>query len=224
MSSKNLPNQKLVALFSDQPCWQLETLAENLNYSIRSIQRFLNKVGYHRSFTHNGKWYTLHHIPMFNHDGLWFVDEIGFSKAGNLINTLIKLITNSNAGLTAEVLGQKLNTRCHTLLVQLYRRGKLQREKVGHSYVYMAADPHIAENQRQALAGQNLTASPVPAEIAVLVFAEFIRNPESSFDQLATILKTNRQVNISPRQIQRVFTQYGVKKTPPTPAQGPSGP
>lgn len=36
--------------------------------------------------------------------------------------------------MTADILGQKLHTRCHTLLVQLYRRGKLQREKVGRSY------------------------------------------------------------------------------------------
>jgi hypothetical protein len=218
MSSEIQPNQKLVALFSDQPCWQLETLAENLNYSVRSIQRFLIKVGYHRSFTHNGKWYTLHHIPVFNHDGLWFTDGIGFSKAGNLINTLIKLITNSHAGLTAEVLGEKLRSRCHSVLVQLYRRGKLQREKVGRSYVYLAADPHIAESQRQALAGQSLPATPVPAEIAVLVFVEFIQNPQASFEQLAAILKTNRQVTVTARQIERVFTQYGVKKTPPTAA------
>lgn len=224
MSSENQPHQKLVALFSDQPCWQLETLSENLNYSVRSIQRFLSKVGYHRSFTHNGKWYTLHHIPVFNHDGLWFADGIGFSKAGNLINTLIKLITNSYAGLTAEVLGEKLRSRCHSVLVQLYRREKLQREKVGRSYVYLAADPHIAESQRQALAGQSLPATPVPAEIAVFVFVEFIQNPQVSFEQLATILKTNRQVTITARQIERVFTQYGVKKTPPTAPHKPYGP
>lgn len=224
MSSENQTNQKLLALFENQPCWQLETLAEHLNYSIRSIQRFLSQVGYHRSFTHNGKWYTLHRIPMFNHEGLWFSDDIGFSKAGNLNNTIIKLIKRSPAGMTAEVLGQKLHTRCHTLLVQLCRRGELQREKVGRSYVYMAADPHLAESQRQALASQNLPAAPVPAEIAVLVFAEFIRNPESSFEQLATILKSNRQVTITARQVERVFTQYGVKKTSTTAAHKPYGP
>lgn len=224
MPSENQPNQKIVALFSDQPCWQLETLAKHLKYSTRSIQRFLSQVGYHRSFTHNGKWYTLHRIPRFNHDGLWFSDHIGFSKVGNLNNTLIKMTTSSCAGLTAEALGEKLHTRCHTLLVQLYRRGKLQREKIGRSYVYLAADPHIAESQRQALAGQNLPATPVPMEIVVWVFVEFIQNPQASFEQLAAILKTNRQVTITARQIQRVFTQYGVKKTPPTAVQGPSGP
>ena len=33
--------------------------------------------------------------------------------------------------------------------------------------MYLAADPNIAENQRQALPGQNLPATPVPAEIEV---------------------------------------------------------
>jgi hypothetical protein len=201
----------------------IEELAEELKYSIPSVRRFLAQIGYYRSFTHNGRWYTIISVPKFDRDGLWFSAGIGFSKAGNLNNTIIKLIKRSAAGMTADVLGQKLHTRCHTLLVQLYRRGKLQREKVGNSYVYMAADPHIAESQRQALASQNLPAAPVPAEIAVLIFVEFIRNPESSFKQLATILKTNRQVTVTARQIERVFTQYGVKKTPSTSAHKPYG-
>ncbi|HMB31448.1 MAG TPA: BlaI/MecI/CopY family transcriptional regulator [Desulfohalobiaceae bacterium] len=217
MSSKKHTEQELMALFSDHHCWQLETLAEHLNYSIRSIQRFLNKLGYHRSFTHNGKWFTLYGIPTFNRDGLWFSkNDIGFSKAGNLNNTIITLIKRSSAGMTAELLGQKLHTRCHTLLVQLCRRGEVQREKVGRSYVYFAADHQIAKTQYQALEAQNLPSAPVPAEIAVLVFVEFIQNSEASFEQLASILKSKRKVTITAKQIEKVFTQYDVKKTPPT--------
>lgn len=220
--TKSAPIQQLTHLFSTKPCWKIQELADELKYSIPSIRRFLAQIGYYRSFTHNGRWHTIASVPKFNREGLWFSAGIGFSKAGNLNNTITKLIQKSPAGMTADVLGQKLNTRCHTLLVHLNRRGKLQREKIGRSYVYLAADPHIAESQRQALAGQNLP--PVPTEIAVWVFVEFIQNPQASFEQLAAILKTNREVTITARQIQRVFTQYGVKKTPPTVAQRPSGP
>jgi len=221
--TKSAPIQQLTSLFSTKPCWEIKELADELKYSIPSVRRFLAQIGYYRSFTHNGRWHTIASVPKFDREGLWFSAGIGFSKAGNLNNTIIKLIKRSPSGMTAEALGQKLHTRCHTLLVHLNRRGKLQREKIGRSYVYLAADQNIAESQRQALAGQSLPATPVPAEIAVWVFVEFIQNPKASFEELAAILKTNRQVTITARQIQRVFTQYGVKKTPPTAAQGPSG-
>lgn len=214
--TKSSPIQQLSYLFYQKPCWKIEDLADEIKYSIPSVRRFLAQIGYYRSFTHNGQWHTLRSIPRFDRDGLWFSEEIGFSKAGNLNNTIITLIKRSSAGMTAELLGQKLHTRCHTLLVQLCRRREVQREKVGRSYVYFAADPQIAKTQYQALEAQNLPAAPVPAEIAVLVFVEFIQNPEASFEQLASILKSKRKVTITAKQIEKVFTQYDVKKTPPT--------
>ena len=208
MSSQNLPQQKFTALFSEQPCWRLEALAEELKCSIRTIQRLMSQLGYHRSFSDNGKWCTLRHVPVFNQDGLWFSNDIGFSKAGNLINTLIKLITTSPAGMTAEALGKKLQCRCHSVLVQLYRRGRLQREKTGRSFVYYAGDSCVADTQRQA------TQNPgsLPAEIAVLILVEFINNPESSFEQLASALERKRNVSVKILQLKRLFEQYEVKK------------
>jgi hypothetical protein len=212
--SNLLPSQRLASLFEEHPCWTIEPLADELNYSIPSVRRFLSQVGYHRSFTHNGRWYTLYRVPRFNRDGLWFSASIGFSRAGNLNNTLIKLIKRSPAGMTAEELGEKLRSRCHSVLVQLCRRGKLQREKSGRSYVYLAADQRIADNQRQAMASLSPIPDPLPAEIAVWALVEFIRNPESSFEELAKILKAKRKLAVTAAQIERLFEQYGVKKTP----------
>lgn len=220
MTSNALPRQQFSALFAKHPCWRIEPLAGELKYSIPSVRRFLSQVGYHRSFSHNGTWYTLHHVPVFNRDGLWFSSDIGFSKAGNLINTLIKLITSSQAGLTAETLGEKLRCRCHSVLVQLYRQGRLQREKAGRSFVYYAGDSRIAEIQRQAMQSPG----PLPAEIAVLILVEFINNPESSFEQLALALEKKSNVSVKALQIKRLFEQHGVKKTPKTAARKLYGP
>lgn len=220
MTSKTLPSQQVASLFAKHPCWRIEPLAEELEYSVPSVRRFLSQLRYYRSFSHNGKWYTLHHVPVFNHDGLWFSSDIGFSKAGNLINTLIKLVTRSQAGLTAETLGEKLHCRCHSVLVQLYRQGRLQREKTGRSFVYYAGDSRIAEIQRQA--SQSL--GPLPAEIAVLVLVEFINNPEASFEQLAKTLQRKSNVSVKPVQIKRLFEQHQIKKTPKTVVRRPYGP
>lgn len=204
-------NERLATLFLEQPCWMIEPLAVALRYSIPSVRRFLTEVGYYSSFTHNGGWYTLRSIPRFDRDGLWFYSDIGFSHAGNLTNTLVHLTTRSGAGMTAEQLGAKLRCRCHSVLVQLCRQGRLQRRKIGSSHVYLAIDPDIATVQRQTIEG--LSVIQFPAEIAVLILVEFIRNPDSSFEQLAKAISRKTSVTVKAAQIERLFERYGLKKT-----------
>jgi len=213
MPSAAKPNQRLVPLFAKQPCWMIQPLAAELQYSIPSVRRFLAEVGYYSSFTHNGGWYTLRSIPRFGRDGLWFNRDVGFSRAGSLTKTLVDLTTGSLAGMTAEQLGEKLHCRCHSVLVQLCRHGRLQRQKLGRSYVYIAVDPPTAAIQRQTMAMQSLLPAQLPAEIAVLVLAEFIRKPESDFDQLARALARGKSVTVESAQIERLFEQHGLKKT-----------
>jgi uncharacterized protein YifE (UPF0438 family) len=219
MSSCLSPDQKLAPPFSEQPCWQIEPLATRLNYSIPSTRRFLSTVGYHRSFSHNGKWYTLQSIPKFGHDGLWFSDDIGFSRAGNLNNTLVRLVNRSPEGITAEALGEKLRCRCHSVLVQLCRQERLQRDKIGRSFVYFSQNMRTAGKQRQSAANRTMPSELLPAEIAVLILAEFIRSPNLSFDELALHIKHTRHVSIKAAQIEKLFAQHGLKKTPETTAR-----
>jgi hypothetical protein len=203
--------QSLSSLFIEQPCWTIEPLAARLRYSIPSVRRFLSEVGYYSSFTHNGSWYTLRSIPRFEQDGLWFYRDIGFSRAGSLTNTLVELTTRSAAGMTAERLGEILHCRCHSVLVHLWRRGRLQRCRIGRSHVYLAADPAIAEVQRQS--SESLALVRLPAEIEVLVLVEFIKNPESGFVQLAEALSRSRGVTVEAARIERLFEDHGLKKT-----------
>jgi len=219
MSLDTKVGERLSTLFLEQPCWMIEPLAAELRYSIPSVRRFLAEVGYYSSFTHNGGWYTLRSIPRFDHNGLWFYSDIGFSRAGSLTNTLVDLTIRSAAGMTAEELGAKLRCRCHSVLVQLWRQGRLQREKVGRSHVYLAIDPHIAAVQRQSV--ENLSVIQLPAEIAVLILVEFIRNPDSSFEQLATAISRSKNVTVKAVQIERLFDWHGLKKTTRTAAPKP---
>lgn len=207
------PNQQLDQLFSKERCWKIKPLAEKMGYSIPSVRRFLSNIGYYSSFTHNGKWYTLKRAARFNRDGLWFYKDIGFSKAGSLTRTIIKLISRSEAGMNADMLGEKLHCRCHTILVQLCRQGKLQREKAGRCFVYLAADPHVAADQRRSMNYKNQPTTLFPAEIAVLVLVAFIRNPKAGFKQLARTLSSTHNVTVEASQIQHFFDLHGLKKT-----------
>jgi hypothetical protein len=208
--------QTLKALFADQPCWMIEPLAAATGYAIHSVRRFLAEIGYFSSFTHNGKWYTLKDIPRFNHEGLWFYEAIGFSRSGSLTQTIVHLADRSQAGLTAEQIGQKLRGRCHSVLVQLVRTGQLQRYKVGRSHVYLSVNPSISTLQQQLIDQRQLSLAPLPAEIAVLVLAEAIRYPNRSYAQLAQAIKRSRGVSIETAQIEALFAAHGLKKNPRT--------
>jgi hypothetical protein len=213
MASTIPPSQRLVFLFAQTLCWMIQPLAAEMRYSIPSVRRFLAEAGYYSSFTHNGGWYTLRSIPQFGRNGLWFYRDIGFSRAGTLTKTLIALITGSPAGMSAEMLGETLRCRCHGVLVNLWRKGKIERQKIGRCQVYFAADPHKAASQRQVLAAQDLPKVRFSAEIAVVVLAEFIRNPGSSFEQLAEKISRSKKVTVNAKQIEKLFDQHGLKKT-----------
>jgi hypothetical protein len=211
-----MPQEKLISLFARQSCWMIKPLAAAMEYSVPSTRRYLSEVGYYSSFTHNGKWYTLRTTPRFDRDGIWFFDVVGFSRAGSLTNTLIKLIIRSQAGMTSEQLGAKLHCRCHSVLVQLYRQGKLQRQKQGRSYIYLAVDSSIQVLQRQALERRHTPKTKLPAEIAVLILVEFIRHPDFSFEQLATVITRHHHIIVNAAQIRTLFMLHGLKKTAQT--------
>lgn len=215
--------QQLVPLFHSHPCWMIEPLAGELGCSVPSTRRYLKAVGYYSSFTHNGKWYTLKSIPRFDRDGLWFHELIGFSRAGSLTGTIIQLVSRSPAGLTAQQLGEKLRCRCHSVLVQLYRQGKLARQPMGRSHLYLAVDQPIQAAQLQVLAGNQPVAA-LPAELAVLILAEFIRQPELSFEELAAVVGGNRRIGLKAAQVADLFARHGLKKTTLAAKPKPCGP
>jgi len=191
----------------------IKPLAAKMQYSIPSVRRFLAETGYYSSFTHNGGWYTLRSIPRFGRNGLWFYRDIGFSRAGTLTKTLVALISASPAGMSAEMLGETLRCRCHGVLVNLWRKGAIMREKVGRCQVYFAADLHKSASQRQVLAARHPPKESFSAEMAVLILAEFIRSPDSSFEQLAEKISRIKNVTVNPQQIEVLFDQHGLKKT-----------
>lgn len=203
--------ESIAALFREQPCWTIDSLAASLEYSVPSVRRFLSRLGYFSSFTHNGAWYTLVGVPKFGRDGLWFHRDIGFSKAGSLADTIVSLVDRSPEGMSAGDLERKLRGRCHSVLVALCRKNRLRRFKAGRSFVYVSADAAAGTRQREKAEAGRLPEESLPAEIAVLVLAEHIRRPESDFAQLAASM-ARRGVYVDASRIHRLFDLHGLKK------------
>ena len=215
MQTQPKPIVKLEELFTQQYCWNMERLCNSLNYSAISIRRFLKQVGYFSSFTHNSKWYTLSSIPNFDKNGLWFYDHIGFSRHGNLNENIIHFINKSSHGLSAKQLAEILSTPCHAVLNHMYKSGAIDRFKSKSDFVYLSSADRRKKQQLMRLQSQQVTVS-APQELnpqtAVYVLVEYIKNPQSSFDELSKAV-AKRQFIATPKAIARFFDKHDLKKT-----------
>jgi hypothetical protein len=219
MPSPQPPIDRLEKLLHRRKCWMLDQLAEALGYALISVRRFLKQVGYFRSYTQNGKWYTLRDCPDFDREGLWHYRGIGFSKHGSLTATIDHLVGRSHAGLSASELTQKLQHPCHAVLSQLHKAGRLDRLRLSGQFRYLAADPRLNGQQREQAVFAPAT-SPTAAlstQTALWVLVEYIKEPALSFEQIATRLRQQRNLAVAPQSIQRFFQDHGLKKTPQAP-------
>jgi hypothetical protein len=215
MQTQPKPLVKLNELFSQQYCWTIEQLGFALDYSAISIRRFLKQLGYFSSFTHNSKWYTLSSIPEFDNNGLWFYNQIGFSRHGNLKQNIVHFIDKSCQGLSAKQLAEILSVPCHAVLNHMYNSGAIDRFKSKSGLVYVSPTERRKKQQLIRLQSQQVTvtaAQELNPQTAVYVLVEYIKNPQASFDELAKAV-AKRQVIATPNAIARFFDKHNLKKT-----------
>ena len=216
MKKNKNPQDRLVLLFDQKKCWAIKELTHFLNYSTISIRRFLKDIGYYSSFTHNSMWYTLHPIPKFNKRGLWFYQEIGFSKHGNLKQTIFNFVSKSPQGLTAKDLFEILLIPCHSVLNQMYKKNQIDRFNTQRGFVYLSIDIKKRQRQLNRLQSQLLTAKEsesLNAQAAVYVLVEYIKHPEASVAELSKAVE-KREVKASPGAITMLFKEHDLKKIP----------
>lgn len=210
------PQKRLVQLFDQEKCWTIEGITRSLNYSTISIRRFLKDIGYYSSFTHNSMWYTLHTIPLFNKRGLWFYQQIGFSKHGNLKQTILNFVNQSPQGLTAKEIFDILLVPCHPVLNQMYKNKQINRFSTQRGFVYLSIDDEKRQRQFNRLQLKLIPAKkiqPLTPQAAVYVLAEFIKRPGASFVELSKAVE-KRVVKASPEAIAILFKEHELKKIP----------
>jgi len=195
----------------------LDQLAQALGYALISVRRFLKQIGYFRSYTQNGKWYTLRDSPDFDRDGLWHYRGIGFSQHGTLTATIDHLIRGSPAGLSAGELTQKLQHPCQAVLSQLHKAGRWDRVRLAGQFRYLTTDPPLNRQQREQAAWvpRSSPLAGLSTQTALWVLVEYIKQPGLSFEQIATRLQEQHLVAVAPQSIERFFREHDLKKTPP---------
>ena len=195
----------------------LAELKQELQSSVRTLRRRLRTWGALASFNHNSLFYTLPELAQFDEQGLWFYRDIGFSRHGHLPQTIVALVRQAPAGLSAAELGQRLRLDPRSFLWQFHQHPSLQRDKLGGHYVYFAVEPGLAARQKSVRRAAALPVTLPSAEESIAVLVRAIQHPEESPEQFARALHSNYP-HLSAPSIVALFEhhQLTLKKTPPT--------
>lgn len=210
MVKKELLDKAMRQFISDQ-VMTLSQLEDLLSCSKRSVQRYLSKWDGLRSYNHNGKYFSLRVIARFDSFGIWKYQDIGFSRFGNLKDTVIQLVNNSSAGFTANELGKILDVNAQSFMSQFRVDQRLKREKWKGRLVYFSADYDIWIAQKgERFSGQPV--SPLPSDAqAVIILVSLIKHPKVTTEELVkTMSKEHRGISVT--MVERLLEHHGLLK------------
>ncbi len=205
---------KTLRRFRAKKVMTLAELAVQMQCSQRTVQRRLKEWDAINSYNKNGRYYVLPSVPTFDSHGLWRYRDIGFSRHGNLTETLIHLVRNSAAGLSAAELGQLLQMDSRSFLWLFRDHPALKRQQHQGRFVYFAAESAIYRRQKDGrLAMAAHVRRPTDSEI-IAILVETIKHPGLSMEQLCRRLK-KQGLAVTEAAVSNLFVYHGlvVKKT-----------
>lgn len=210
--------EMLLRLLRSTPVVTFEQMQAVLGDASRATTfRYLKQVPYLRSYNHNGRYYTYLAPDEFDRWGLASRGDVHFSRDGTLGATVTRLVRESAAGYTQRELQALLHVRVQVLLLDAVRQGDIQREMLDWFYLYIHADPAIAQAQRQARQARldhraSATASAVELDSAVIieVLLVLIRHPGLTPTQVVRHLH-GHSPPITRAQVAEVFARYALE-------------
>ena len=143
----------LVTIFTDllvqKKVVSLQSLIDHSQSSERTVYRSLKHLNRITSFTHGGQFVTLSSIPRFDANNIWFFRQIGFSKIGSSLDTIVALINKSRRGLSREELEAILKIGISKQIQILVQRNQIHRVKLGNQYLYLPQ--RVLQNTKKRL-------------------------------------------------------------------------
>lgn len=201
--------------FRRQKVLTVRQLVQLLGCSVPTVRTRLKTWGAYTSYNHNGGYYTLRGIPRFNEHGLWRYKTVGFSKHGNLKQTVIQLVRNSPGGLDAAEIGRLLGLPPRSFLSHFRSAPGLTRERIEGRFTYFCDEEVVFGRQKQTREQtmQRLRTELPPDTVAVAVLADLINHPDSTLKACSRRLG-RKGIDIHLEAIGRLLEYHGVKKTP----------
>ena len=221
MLSPKESQKALVKLFRKKYIAHLGELFHVLEtHSRMSVFRRLKPMGYLSSFTNAGRYYTLPDVPKFDALGLWFYQNVGFSKQGTLKSTVVGIIHYSEAGMTPtemfNLLKLPVANSLHNSLHALIKNKQLNRRRLQGLSLYTHIDPDIGQKQVERRLKRIESPLPKPfvasTEQTISVLVEAIRAGKI-LTPAATVSSrlTAQGMSISVDQVEQIYSQHGLK-------------
>ena len=126
----------------------LQQVQKKLNINIKiTVKRYLTKLEYFTSYSHNGKYYSHRRIANFDTNGLWSYKGIYFSIHEKLIDTIENFIITSEFGFNSNELGEILHIDVKNALLKLVRNKRIIRKKINCRFYYFSNVPAVQKAQ-----------------------------------------------------------------------------
>ena len=180
--------------FRRQKIITIEQLVRLLKCTVITVRQRLKKWKTYTSINKNGRYYTLPKIPVFDENGLWKYQTVLFSKHGNLKQTIVELIKDSETGLNAVEIAGIVNLAPNSSFLSQIKKNVpgVRREKYQGRFIYLSDSPDIYNRQKQrwTLSRQEGIDFPTDSE-AIVILVQLIKHPDIGIDQLSD--KVSRQ-------------------------------
>src|ERR1035438_7702530 len=100
-----------------------------------TVFRKLKPLDHLTSYSHRGRYYTLHEIARFDDKGLWSQADVWFSQTGTLLATAETFVNRSPRGYFADELARGLHVEVQDALHQLTQQRRITRQLVSGLYL-----------------------------------------------------------------------------------------
>jgi hypothetical protein len=163
----------------------VEQLASLLGSPVVTARRYLRRWNAFTSYNLKGMYYTLPDIPVFDDQGLWMYQQARFTRHGNLRHTIVHLVRQSTAGLTAGEIGRIVGLNPSSFMHHFHDVAGLRREQLGGRYLYFSDHPESGGAQETT----RREGPPPPGETltdaeAIAVLVQFIKHAAADEIQL----------------------------------------
>jgi len=187
----------------------LGQLCGKLHASRSTVLRRLKEHGYHSSYNHSGKFFTIDEVADFDSRGLWVWKTARFSRHGNLKQTVNFFVEDSPQGMTHQELALLLGVRTHNTLLKLVEEERICRERLGSAFVYLSRKRSIRAQQvrrRRVLLAKPKKPRPTSRQI-IATLLELIKDPVAERRQI--VLRCQRSgVAISRDLVDAIFEMH----------------
>ncbi len=145
-------NERLILIESyiqtNKVC-KFKDILKIIDCSLITLRRDIAQLKGITSYTHQGQFISIPSIPVFDKFGIWFYNNIGFTKYGNSLELIINIINKSEKGITKEHLEEIMGIKISQQIQVLLQRNRLNRVKVGNKYCYISEK--LAKNKIQRI-------------------------------------------------------------------------